>query len=59
MLSNFFWYSGEIPENLFSRVLKKTFGQFGFVFLPYHVGQIIKAERNFTCAQNFGHSGKP
>lgn len=27
-------------------------------FLPYHVGQIIKAERNFTCAQNFGHSGK-
>jgi len=27
-------------------------------FLPYHVGQIIKAERNFTCAQNFWHSGK-
>jgi hypothetical protein len=39
-------------------VLKKTIGQFGFFFLPYHVGQIIKAERNFTCAQNFGHSGK-
>jgi hypothetical protein len=39
-------------------VLKKTIGQFGIFFLPYHVGQIIKAERNFTCAQNFGHSGK-
>jgi hypothetical protein len=47
MLSNFFFpgYS-------------KKIGQFGFFFLPYQVGQIIKVERNFTYAQNFGHSGK-
>ncbi len=34
------------------------FGHYGNFMQPDYFGQIIQIERNFTSAQNFGHSGK-